>query len=392
MSGALRDQNDKLSVCALVPYPVDTAPSQRFRIEQWMPYLKAQGISMDILPFADKKLMQLLRESDRRPSKALALTTRMARRLLDVAAISRYDVVFIHRAICMAGPATLERIAARLGRPIIFDFDDAIFLLHTAETNRRFGWMKFPGKTAAICRLSSHIIVGNSFLADYAGRYNSNVTVIPSSVDTARFRPASKASENRRIIVGWTGSSTSQTYLEMFAPVLKELVMCRDVELRVHSDREPLLPRVPFVWRPWSADTEVEELSQFDIGIMPMPDDLWARGKCAMKALLYMSMEIPTVCSDIGANQDVINHGENGFLATTAEEFLAHVVALIDDRSLRDRIGKTARRTVEEFYSVHQCVELFARVVRKSVETQRLVRTTLDTPVVTELPLKNSRD
>jgi glycosyltransferase involved in cell wall biosynthesis len=354
-----------ISVCALVPYSPDTTPSQRFRIEQWTPELKAQGIEIELMPFADDRLMKVLHQPGRQAAKAAALTGAFARRLGHLARVRRFDVVFIHRAACIAGPALFERALRLFRRPLIFDFDDAIFLLHTTEANRRFGWLKFPGKTASICRLSDHVVVGNSYLGEYAGQYNSHVTVIPTSVDTERYRPVPKSGAQGRIIVGWTGSSMSQTYLEMFAPVLSELVGRYHIELRIHSDRRPILPDIPFVWRPWSAETEVEEMAQFDIGIMPMPDDMWARGKCAMKALLYMALGIPALCSAIGANCEVIQHDENGLLASTPEEWLGHFESLIDDPNLRARLGSAGRRTIEERYSMRRCAGLFADVVRE---------------------------
>ena len=358
-------ENKPISLCALVPYYPDTAPSQRYRLEQWKPYLENQNIRTELVPFADAELSKLLYQPGRYAAKAQAMSAAFLRRIAAIATARRYDAVLIHRAACIMGPAVLERALALLRCPVIFDFDDAIYLLNTSAANRHFGWLKFPGKTAAICRLSTHVVVGNSFLADYARRYNSQVTVIPSSVDTEQYRPAIRSTPGKRVVLGWTGSSTSQTYLEMFAPVLREILAACDVELRVHSDREPELAGIPFVWRPWQAETEVAEVARFDIGIMPMPDDKWTRGKCAMKALLYMASGIPTVCSAVGANCEVIQHGQNGLLATTPKEWIAHVKALAASPELRLQLGMAGRQTIEEQYSMKSCATAFAHVVRE---------------------------
>ena len=364
IKGATRDH---LSVCALVPYPLDTVPGQRFRIEQWLSSLQEQGIEVDFLPFADTRLMQLLYQSDKSMAKAAVMAKALLRRIVDVITASRYDAILIHRTVCLVGPAWFERILRLSGKPIIFDFDDAIFYLHTAEANRKFGWLKFPGKTAAICRLSLHVVVGNAWLADYARQFNAQVTIVPSSVEIDRFQPVTRYENKARVIVGWTGSSTSQTYLEAFVPMLRELVTRYDVELRIHSDREPHLPGVPYVWRPWAAETEAEEIRQFDIGLMPMPDVEWAKGKCAMKALLYMALGVPAVCTAIGANCEVIQHDENGLLVKTDEEWLTNIGRLVHDATLRQRLGMAGRQTVEAKYSKQYAAQRFADVIHTTV-------------------------
>lgn len=357
-----------IKVCALLPYPLDTVPGQRFRIEQWQPYLEEQGVAIDCVPFADKELLGLLHKPGLVGAKAARITAAFLRRIAHAVKTRRYDAVLIHRAACLAGPALIERAVAMLGRPIIYDFDDAIFLLHTTEANRRFGWVKFPGKTASICRLSAHVVAGNSYLADYARRFNPRVTVVPTSVDTDYYVPVNRDGDGGRVMIGWTGSSTSQTHLEMFAPVLKELVARRPVEVLVVSDREPVLPGIDYKWRRWSPATEIEDISLMDIGIMPTPDDDWSRGKCSLKALQYMAVGIPAICSAVGTNREVIRHGENGLLASTREEWLACFETLIDDAALRRRLGGEARRTVEQKYSMRKCAALFAAVARGVVD------------------------
>lgn len=356
----------RLGVLAL--YPHDTAPGQRFRFEQWLPHLRAEGIEVDILPFADQSLVALMGRPGRLAGKLFGMAKGYARRLRHCGTLYRYDAVLIYRAACIAGPALFERLIPFFPRPVLFDFDDAIWMRHTAAANKRFGWLKFPGKTAAICRLSDHVVVGNAYLADYARTHNSNVTVIPSSVDTDTFRPAPRRHLRGPVVIGWTGSSTSQTYLEAFAPVLRSVAAIPNVELRVHSDRRPDLPGMKAVWRPWSPDTEAEELAAFDIGLMPMPDDPWARGKCAMKALLYMAMGIPAVCSAVGTNLEVIRDGVTGLLPRSDADWVEGLRRLVEDPSLRHRLGVSARRTVEERFSANVCARSFAAVLRRVVE------------------------
>jgi glycosyltransferase involved in cell wall biosynthesis len=335
---------------------------------------------LDLSPFASEELMRVLYRRGHLASKVWALGAAFTRRSIQLTQLGRYDAVLIHRAACLAGPAVLERAIALSGKPIIFDFDDAIYLLDTAPANRPFGWLKFPGKTATICRSSAHVVVGNSYLADYARQYNSQVTVVPSSIDTERYSPRRKQTPEGRIIVGWMGSSTSQTHLEAFAPVWRKLFARSDVELRVVSDREPELPGIPFEWRPWSAEREVGELAQFDIGIMPMPDDQWARGKCAMKALLYMSMGIPVICSAVGTNREVIEHDRNGLHAAVPEEWIAHLNTLVSKPSERERLGLAGRQTVEQNYSMEHCAASFAGVIAQAIDSQRPAQASYDLP------------
>ena len=363
-------EKKEISVCALMLDPYDVSPGQRFRIEQWEPYLNLDGITTDYFSFTDDNLRSVIYQEGKVASKIAELTKATLRRINHVLKASKYDAVFLYRAANMIGPAFLEKYMRMRGYPIIFDFDDAIFMTDVSKANKRFAWAKFSGKTADICRLSTSITVGNSYLAEYARQYNDNVYVVPTSIDTNRYQPTAKSErQDGRVVIGWTGSSTSQYHLEAFEPVLAELLKKRsDVEIRVVSNREPSFETIPYVWRAWSAETEVDEISQIDIGIMPTPDDEWSRGKCALKALQYMSLGIPAICTDMGANRDVVKHGENGFLAKTTEQWLNCFETLIDDRVLRSKLGAAARQTVLEDYSMERCGRMFAGVIRETVK------------------------
>ncbi|HRH44216.1 MAG TPA: glycosyltransferase [Pyrinomonadaceae bacterium] len=355
-----------IKLCALMLYPHDRVPGQRYRIEQWEKYLNEEGIEIDYFSFADEKLLKTMPKNGQILAKISVIGKAFLRRFSQLSALRKYDAIFIYRAAAMVGPALIERIIKLLHKPIIFDFDDAIFLTHTHEANKLFGWAKFAKKTDAICRLSTSVTVGNAWLAEYARKHNKNVTIIPSSVDTDFFVPMEKETR-QKVIVGWTGSSTSQTHLEMYVPLLREISQKLPIELHVHSDRSPNLEDVPFVWHKWSADTEVEIISDFDIGIMPMPDDEWSQGKCSMKALLYMSLGVPTVCSDIGMNREVVSNGENGFLAKTNEDWFEAIKTLVENKGLRQKMGEKSRQTVVENYSMKKCAKLFAKVVKDTL-------------------------
>jgi len=361
---------NKVRICALMLDPYDTCPGQRFRIEQWEPYLKDTGIEIDYFSFTNENLRKILYKEGHFFSKTLGMSKALLRRVGHVLGASNYDAVYLFRTASFIGPALLERLLKLRGIPTIFDFDDAIYLTNTSDNNKRFGWLKFSGKTADICRLSSSVTVGNSHLAEYAKQFNESVFVVPTSIDTDWYRPVEdEGTKNEKVIVGWTGSSTSQYHLEAFEPTLIELLEKRkNVDIRVISNREPSFKEIPYSWREWSPETEVKEIANIDIGIMPTPNDEWSRGKCALKALQYMSLGIPAICTDMGANRDVIEQGENGFLAKNQEEWLSYFDLLIDDSVLRKQLGDEARRTVVNRYSMNKCAELFAEVVRTTIK------------------------
>jgi len=362
---------DKIKICALVLDPYDTSPGQRFRIEQWEPFLNESGIEIDYRSFTDEKLRSILYTEGNLLPKVTGMLRAFGKRARDVFKASEYDAVFLYRATSMFGPAILERVLKWKGVPVIFDFDDSIYLVNTSDANKKFGWLKFSGKTADICRLSSAVTVGNSHLADFALKHNDNVHIVPTSIDTEVYPRVTKVERpDGKVVIGWTGSSTSQYHLEAFEPVLAKLVEKRgdDVIVKVISNREPTGMKIPYQWSSWSPESEVAEISEIDIGIMPTPDDEWSRGKCALKALQYMALGIPAICTDMGANRDVIDQGKNGYLAASDEQWLEYFEDLIDDREKRLRLGNAARQTVEAEYSMRKCAELFERVVRTTVE------------------------
>jgi glycosyltransferase involved in cell wall biosynthesis len=320
---------------------------------------------MDFSPFADPELTALLQSPGRVLQKTWLALRAFARRARNLAGVD-HDLVVVHRAACLAGPPYFERRLRAQGLPLVYDFDDAIFRLHTAAANRRLAWLKAPGKTSALCRLSDHVVVCNGFLANYARERNEHVSIVPTSVDTESCRPRERPPGDR-LVIGWMGSSTSQTYLEGALPMLRVVTAACPVELRVVSNRRPSLPGVPHTWREWSVATEADDLAGFDIGIMPMPDDDWARGKCAFKALQYMAMRVPTVASAVGANLEVIEHGKNGLLARTADEWLACIQLLADNPRRRQDLASAGRRTVEERYSTKRSAAEFERVIREVV-------------------------
>jgi glycosyltransferase involved in cell wall biosynthesis len=357
-----------LDLLALVPYPLDTTPSQRFRLEQWAPLLaRDHGIRLHFAPFADPALGALLSRPGRVAQKAAGMARATAARLPAVLRARRYDAVVVHRAVCLAGPAVLERVLAAGGPPLLFDFDDAIWLRHTSGANALFDRLKFPGKTATLCRLADRVVVGSEYLADWARAHSARVDVVPTSIDTAAYEVRDR-SPGARVVVGWTGSATSMTHLEAAAPLLRRLAAARPVEIRVLSTRTPVLPDVPVVFRHWTPENEVEEIRAFDVGIKPMPDDEWARGKCPMKELQYLALRVPAVVSAVGGSREAVRHGDNGFLVSSEDEWMDALLRLVDDPALRARLGDAGRRTVLERYASPRSAAGFAASVRAAVE------------------------
>lgn len=353
-----------MRVLAIVPYPYDIVPGQRYRIEQWEPLLeKDHGIELTYLPFLDENAYRVFPERGHTARKIAATLRGLARRFGEVMSAGRWDAAYLFREAAPVGPALFERLLARRV-PYVVDFDDAIFLPAVSDANRAFAFAKSHRKIDTICRLAAHVTAGNAYLADYARRHNPNVTVIPTTIDTEKYRPVQKTNDGVPVI-GWTGSATTAMYIEDMRDILAELGKSHRFRLRIIGLPyfEPI-PGVETEIMPWSSTTEVQDLVPLDAGLMPLRDDVWTRGKCGLKALQYMGMGIPAICSPVGVNREIVDHGRNGFLASTREEWLSCLRQILENPELRRRMGAAARETVETRYSAHAQAPRLAAVLR----------------------------
>jgi glycosyltransferase involved in cell wall biosynthesis len=240
---------------------------------------------------------------------------------------------------------------ARRRVPIVYDFDDSIYLPNASAANKFFAPLKWVRKVGTICRLSGHVTVGNDHLRRFAMRHADQVSVLRTTIDTERFLPRGPHGADGPVVVGWMGSETTLPHLMMIADALRELAARRRFVLHVVSTREVSIPGVAVRSTRWSVGREVRDLQSFDIGIMPLPDDPWTRGKCGAKLLLCMGVGVPGVASPVGVNADIVEDGANGFLASTDADWVEKLSALIDSPALRASMGAAARRTVESRFS-----------------------------------------
>lgn len=339
-----------MRVLAWVPQGLDTTPGQRFRIEQWEPYLRREGIEVVYSPFANEALTAILYRPGRFGQKVWGVSWALARRFREAWKASGFDLVYIFREGALLGPAMFERLLSWHGVPFVFDFDDAVWVRYKSPANSYLSYLRFPGKTAALCRLASHVMAGNAYLRDYAARYNERVTVVPTTIDTDAYRPL-PAKQGRRPVIGWTGSYSTVQYLRLVKPALERLRKRRDFRVVVVGGEGFAAEGVEVEHRPWRSKTEVEDLSDFAIGIMPLPSGEWERGKCGLKALQYMALGIPAVASPVGVNAEIITNGGNGLLATSEQEWEEALLRLLCDPALRASLGAAGRATVEASYA-----------------------------------------
>jgi len=353
----------------MVPYPPAQAPSQRFRIEQWLPHLRALDIDCDLASFMNGELYEKLARPGDPGRKAAGLLSATGRRWRALAEIGAYDLVFLHREAMAFGPAILERMIARR-KPVVFDFDDAIWLRNENRVNPLAAWVKCSGKTRTIARRASAILAGNSYLAEWARSYNGSVYVVPTTIDTEGAYGRQKTHGPCDVpVVGWSGTTSTLRYVEMLRPVLEELGRRRRFRLRViYNGPAVRWPGIEMDWRPWNSAQEVEDLLGFDVGLMPQPDEEWAKGKCGLKALQYMALGIPSVASRNGVLPEIIEEGHSGFLAASPAEWLQHLQGLLDDWKLRGAMGEQARITVQDRYSAAAHVPRIARILRAAAQ------------------------
>jgi glycosyltransferase involved in cell wall biosynthesis len=338
-------------VLFIAPYPRGVAPSQRFRFEQYLTLLSGRGIRTRFAAFWSLNAWELLYTRGKILKKVGFFLTAFLKRLTLVLSVSQYDFIFIHREALPIGPPVLEFFIAKILRKrIIYDFDDAIWLPNTSKQNRIIKLLKYHGKVKQICRWSWKVSCGNDFLAQYSRQYNQNTVLNPTTIDMQYHLPSRQ--KNSKVTVGWTGTHSTSKYLNTMSSAFTTLRQRHDFDLLIISNKAPDWTVEDYRFVKWSKETEIATLNTIDIGIMPLEDSDWERGKCGLKLLQYMALEIPAVASDIGVNNQIVDHGKNGYLCRNEADWINNLAKLIESQALRKQLGKQGRKKVEDHYSL----------------------------------------
>jgi glycosyltransferase involved in cell wall biosynthesis len=354
------------TLLALTPAPV-MAAATRFRVQQFAPALRSAGINLVLRPFLDDRGFEILYRRGQLAGKVVVGARALAGRLRDLATAVHADAVLVHREAALIGPPVLEWAIARvLGRPLIFDLDDPVWVPYVSPTYGALlsRLMKMPGKTNATLKAASHVIAGNPHVADYARRFSPRVELIPTVVDTTLFTPVDTG--NPIPVIGWIGTHSAAPFLRQVLPALRRLAGEHAFVLRlIGGDADTR--GIPTELRAWSLAREVADFQSIDIGLYPLTDDAWSRGKSGFKAVQYMACGKPIVASPVGVTRDMVRAGENGFLVDSDDGWYVALRALVLDASLRARLGATGRAQAEARWSLGVHAPRFVDVILRAM-------------------------
>jgi len=350
-----------------VPYGSVKAPATRYRVSQIIPLLEKENIGCAVFSSISGFSTKLMLRSPEfsMPGRVFyyiyVFVERIVRFFPILMLVSFYDVIFLQRTTFSFG---LEKLLALRNKNIVFDIDDAIYLTDSESGGILTRIKKFfkENEVIGMLKVASTVIVENDYIKNFVSGYCGNVLKIPGPIDTDRFAPAVKE-PREKVIVGWIGSPATTVYLHMLDGVFKALSDKYDfVEFRFIGAGRYDNPGIRYEIMPWAYDTEVALLRSFDIGVMPMPDDAWTRGKLGCKMLQYMALGIPALVSYTPTNAEMIEDGVNGYFASSDREWISRLSLLIEDRALRGRIGGAGRDTVVAKCSLRTNIGRYVKV------------------------------
>ncbi|MCU0417883.1 MAG: glycosyltransferase family 1 protein [Cytophagaceae bacterium] len=354
-------------VAFLIPYSLGIAPSQRFRVEQYIPLLKQYSIAFTLFPFLDEKTNRILYKKDYFLLKFIGILKGLARRLIFVLFQSfSYDIIFIHREASPIGPPIFEWMLKNIYRKtIIFDFDDAIWL-PPAEKDSFIQKFKYPQKTNAILRWSTIVLAGNDYLSRHAALYaRGEIIRLPTVVDTqTKYKFTIPYDRTSPVVVGWTGSHSTTSYLVELLPTLRNIYHQHPFILHIISDQDPKISFPDYVFIPWNTQSEMDDLLTFDIGIMPMKDSEWSKGKCGFKLIQYGALGIPSICDFTEANASIVPHTVGGFVCERTSDWESAMLQLLLNPALRQKMGSALKLHIQNHYSLVSAAPLFLKALQ----------------------------
>ena len=342
--------------------------SSRLRYYQYLPFLNAQGVAVDVYPLFGEQYLKRMNAGQ--PQNLASILSAYLHRVLRLISSKAYDLMWLEYEALPWIPDWMERILGRGVIPYIVDYDDAIFYrydLHSLQWVRSL----LGRKINAVMRNAWLVIAGNTYLSEKAVQSGAKwVECLPTVVDPTRYRL--KPFSNPPVFtIGWIGSPTTAIYLEPLYAVLGRLSQHSEIRLvLVGGHSKPIPGAFPVEYSSWSEETEAEQMLEFDVGIMPIPDEPWAYGKCGYKLIQYMACGLPVVASRVGANIRIVKEGINGYLASTDKHWEQALRALLENPQLRQSLGNQGRRDVEAHYSLQVAAPRLANLIRTSLDRE----------------------
>ncbi len=330
----------------------DVMPASRFRIFQFLKYFSFADHSFTVMTAVTKDQYETFIGSHGIIAKIRWFFQLLRGRFRCLIHIRKYDVVVLQRETWPLLYPFMDVLITSLAKKCIFDMDDAIF----SYRNDRSRWLRcfvpddFP---KFFLRRCNRVLVANEYLLEYARKHCQDVVIIPTCVDASEYPvDEKKYQSDGPVQIGWIGSPSTAVYLKIVEPVLQRLAQQVDFIFIVIGVTEYALKGVKTRAAGWQRQTEIRDICSFDIGIMPLPDDEWTRGKSGTKILQYMAAGVPSIAADIGANKKIITDGVNGFLAGSEQEWFDKLILLISNVELRKKMGQNGRNSITDSYTI----------------------------------------
>jgi len=360
-------EQKSLSVLFLTRYPQEGA-SSRYRVFQYVPYLEELGIDCTVQSFMDTEMYRLSLSSGDTFKKIVMTLRATLRRLRILSGFRQFDVIYMQREIFPFGPPLVERLLKKMGVPLVFDYDDALFIKKPSRYNPIATFFRSPEKTRVLLGLVDRTIAGNNWLRENAESEGGKAVTIEVAEDTARFVSANTkfAQRSGPVTVGWLGSPSTAKYMSEIEEELREIA-ARNPEVRweMMGSGKFAMAGVPWVTEEWSIEAEKAALARYDIGLMPLPKQEWSRGKSGGKARTYMAAAVVPVVESIGYNRELIRHGETGFLCETGGDWIANLESMIRNFGARENVARAAQNDVEMRFSPSKKAAEIAAVLRE---------------------------
>lgn len=360
----------------LCPFPEGCAAQQRLKYEQYFADWRAHGWEIEVSPFLDRKAWDVLYKKGHLAAKAWGTTKGYLRRLRDLTRVRHYNLVYVCMWVTPFFGPLFENAVRRGANALVYDIEDNV--LSGAEgqaenPNPLARLLKSQSKFLALIQCADHVITSSPFLNETCMGINQakRCTYVSSSVDTDRFQPATPYSNDRPVVIGWTGTFSSRVYLDLLRGVFQRLAAKLPFRLRVIGNFDYELPGVDLEVIRWSAEEEVVQLQALDIGVYPLPIDDWVLGKSGLKAIQYMAFALPCVATEVGTTPMIIRHGENGLLVKTEAEWEAALEQLIRDPVLRKRLGEAARKDAVAKYSTAAIAGLYRGIIEGAAKVRK---------------------